>query len=100
MRAAKASKAQLWRHRSRTVLNHRQAGLENAERSFEQAARNQTEMEVARATARTQAVVIAYLLRIEHIADNQVSIQLMQLFYQINAVEENALVNQKMYDHI
>ena len=56
--------AQCRRQHGHNALTYRQPGFENAARQFERAARGQTEMEVARATTRTQADMVADLLRL------------------------------------
>ena len=56
-----------WRQQGRNALNSHHANFQNAVRQFEQAARDNTEIVLAQATAHTQAT-----------ADHQVSIQHMQ----------------------
>ena len=79
LNAANASNAQYWRHQSRISFNCQHAGFQTAARQFEHAAQDQTDMEVARATPRPQADMITDHLRMEHLAEDQRSIQQMQL---------------------
>ena len=92
LNAASASNAHYSRPQGRHALNYQQDGFKNAARQLKQAARDQTEMEVGRATARTRADTTADLIRIEQVAENHISTQQMQLLnQQTNAVAEKRI---------
>ena len=57
-----------------------------AARQFEHAARDQSKMALARATAQTQADMIANLSRVQQVAENQDSVQQLHRLNQMIAV--------------
>ena len=86
-----------WRQHGSNALNHSSRWLRKRSTSVcTGAARDQTDMSVAHATAHTHAIIIADLLRSEQTAGTQVPLQHMQLLNEVNAVAENTTTDQRV----